>query len=56
MKKWFGIVTLTIIVGISSCDLINNDGALTTNEVVEGLKTALKIGSDTAAGSLMHID
>ncbi len=54
MKRITWIIFIAISVIISSCEnLFNGDeDGLTTEEVVEGLKTALEIGTDTATSVL----
>jgi hypothetical protein len=52
MKISGTIFALSIVLTLSSCDLINTDNSLTTGEVVAGLKKALEIGADSASGSL----
>ncbi len=56
MKKIFSVALVAIILtGISSCDEIlktisapSQGQGLTTSEIVEGLKTALRVGADTS--------
>jgi hypothetical protein len=46
-----------LIFGLTSCELLNNSNeSLTTEEIIEGLKTALEIGADSASVSLSKID
>lgn len=57
MKKLFvGLSIMAIAFG--SCELLEDaaDGGLTTEEIVEGLKTALKVGSDSSATVLSAVN
>jgi hypothetical protein len=57
MKRLFAILILVIFIGVSSCDLLNTStNSLTLDEVIEGLKTALTVGTDSATTSLMKVD
>jgi hypothetical protein len=61
MKK-FWIFILPLFLGLGSCedsdDVINDllDSALTQEEVIEGLKEALTIGTDTAVSIVSQVD
>jgi hypothetical protein len=54
MKKYTLLCSLCLILALSSCDLFNfeEDTGLTTQEIIDGLKTALEIGTDSASNSL----
>ncbi len=54
MNKYVAIILIVISFSFSSCeDLFNgDDDGLTTGEVIEGLKTALELGTDTATSVL----
>ena len=59
MKKYF-LIALSLLI-LSSCDLAEDllddiDNELSTSEIIEGLKTALEIGTDTASSELSLID
>ncbi len=57
MKKYF-LIAISLLI-LSSCDLAEDlleDTELSTSEIVEGLKTALEIGTDTASTELSLID
>jgi len=48
MKKIIAISTCLLIGILNSCELLDNtEDGLTTDEVIEGLKTALAVGTDT---------
>jgi len=51
------IILLSAIITFTSCELFEeaSDG-LSTEEVVDGLKTALKVGADTATTVLNQVD
>lgn len=56
MKKSIIYLTAILTIGLSSCDYLNQlaeetDG-ITRDEIAEGLKTALEIGTDTATNKL----
>jgi hypothetical protein len=51
MKK-FGLLIIPLVLTLTSCELLNTDSSLTSNEVISGLKRALEIGADSASGSL----
>jgi hypothetical protein len=50
-----GILFLATCIGISSCELLEETG-LTTEEVVDGLKTALIVGTDSSSTQLSISD
>jgi len=54
MKRYVAIILIVISFSFTSCeDLFNGDeDGLTTEDVIEGLKTALEIGTDTATSVL----
>jgi hypothetical protein len=54
MKRYVAIILIIISFSFTSCeDLFNGDeDGLTTEDVIEGLKTALEIGTDTATSLL----
>ena len=53
MKKWIFAITGALIISVFSCELLEDvEDGLSTEEVVEGLKTALEIGTDTATSVL----
>jgi hypothetical protein len=54
MKRYVAIILIIISFSFTSCeDLFNGDeDGLTTEDVIEGLKTALEIGTDTASSVL----
>ena len=58
--KLFMFIYLPImVVMIFSCEELFNledEGGLTSEEIVEGLKTALEVGTDSAANTLHQID
>lgn len=57
MKKWNRIALMLLIgVGVSSCELVENDLGLSTEDVVEGLKKALELGTDSASSSLTALN
>jgi len=58
MKKIL-VVCLAVCIGLSGCEeLFNTDNqdTLTTDQVIEGLKTALKVGTDTTVTALSKTD
>ena len=56
MKKIIILVVVSVAF-FSSCEMFDNgEDGLTTEEIVEGLKTALEIGADSASGSLSVVN
>jgi hypothetical protein len=47
---------IPVLMTLSSCDLLNTDGSLSLSEVVQGLKKALEIGTDSASVSLSKLN
>ncbi len=59
LKKFTLIFVLFSLLGFSCSDLLNNvnvPDSLTKEQVIEGLKTALKVGTDTTTVSLHQTD
>jgi len=57
MKKTILIFAIVIPMLFTSCDLLlNNDVQISEAEIIDGLKRALKIGSDTSCASLNKED
>jgi hypothetical protein len=56
MKKYGLIFIIPLLITLSSCDFLNTDSSLSTDEVIAGLKKALEIGSDSASGSLSKLN
>ena len=58
MKRYFSIMLIVTSFFCFSCEnLFNGDeDGLTTEEIVEGLKTALEIGTDTATSVLSLVN
>ncbi|MBN1598147.1 MAG: DUF4197 domain-containing protein [Bacteroidales bacterium] len=56
MKRLMYLFVLLIIFSTSSCSLFDEEHGLTTAEIIEGLKTALEIGADTATTKLSVTD
>jgi hypothetical protein len=57
MKKLTVIALILITVSLNSCEYLNTDGdSLTTEEVIEGLKTALIVGTDTSVVKTSAVD
>lgn len=57
MKKIFIVFFVLILINSSSCELLEGiEEGLTTEEVIEGLKKALKIGTDTATTKLSVVN
>jgi hypothetical protein len=57
MKQFFYFLFGFMILFTSSCDLLNNvDDALSDDEIVQGLKTALEVGTDSSATVLSAVD
>ncbi|HAN18854.1 MAG: hypothetical protein A2X13_07860 [Bacteroidetes bacterium GWC2_33_15] len=59
MRKYF-LILLSLLI-LSSCDLLEDilgdeESGLTSSEIVEGLKTALEIGTDTASTEMSASD
>jgi hypothetical protein len=52
MKKLLLLLTFPLILSLSSCELLNEEGGLTPEKIVQGLKEALTIGADSASSSL----
>ena len=48
MKKWMIILVVLFSLSFATCELLEESTGLTTEEVVEGLKTALIVGTDTS--------
>jgi hypothetical protein len=53
MRKnlFLGLIVASLL-GLTSCDLLNSDSSLTEGEVIEGLKTALQVGTDSSVAVL----
>jgi hypothetical protein len=60
MKKRIIPIILALCIATSSCELLeglaDETKGITNEEIVEGLKTALEIGTDTATNILGHVD
>src|SRR3989304_10330336 len=58
MRKVFVVFSFAALFLLPSCDLFDfdNEDGLTTAEIIEGLKTALEIGTDTATSMLSIVD
>lgn len=57
MKKLKRIaLALLIVVGVGSCEYVENDLGLSTEDVVKGLKKALEIGADSSTTALSAVD
>ena len=58
MKKTIAVICIIIFFVFSACEGLfdTDDDGLTTAEVIEGLKKALEIGTDTASASLGILD
>ncbi len=54
--KKFCVVLFAAAFGFTSCNDILSDDEVTTADVVEGVKTALKIGTDSSAAELSAQD
>lgn len=54
LRLYFVIVV--VVTAFSSCELLQEDGELTSDQIIEGLKTALELGADSAASSLSIIN
>jgi hypothetical protein len=57
MKKiWYAVIALTLM--LSGCELTDDlfPNGLTDEEIIEGLKTALNVGSDSASTNLSTTD
>jgi hypothetical protein len=55
MKKLL-ILFCGITIAFYSCDLINTNSPLSDSDVIDGLKTALNVGADTASGNLAKVN
>jgi hypothetical protein len=53
--KTLGLLLLATCIGISSCELLEDTG-LTTEQVAEGLKTALVVGTDSSSSILSTVN
>lgn len=47
---------IVVVLGISSCELLQEDLGLSDSEIIEGLKTALELGADSASTALAITD
>jgi hypothetical protein len=57
MKKvYFTILALSFFAFFTSCDLLKKNDSLTSAEIVEGLKTALNLGTDSSSTTLSKLD
>ena len=58
MKKLIYILLIPLAIFMTSCDALFDqaDGGLSTEEIIEGLKTALKAGADSSVTSLSAAD
>ena len=57
MKKSILLITLVLpFVMFSSCDLLNKSDELSAGEIVEGLKTALSVGTDSSSTKLSALN
>jgi hypothetical protein len=56
MKNSGLIFLIPIFAIFTSCDLLNTNSSLTSDDIVAGLKKALEIGADSASGSLSKIN
>lgn len=57
MKKVsYVFLALFVAYTVVSCDELNIDSALTEGELIDGLKTALKVGTDSSASYLSAVD
>jgi uncharacterized protein DUF4197 len=57
MKKWLFSLAILVSVVLFGCELLEETAdSLSTEEVVEGLKTALKVGSDSSATVLSAVN
>ncbi len=53
MKNFFLLIISILIINHSACDLLEGvDGQLSNEDVIEGLKTALNVGTDTSSTKL----
>lgn len=50
------LASVVVMCGITSCELLQEDVGLSDGEIIEGLKTALEIGADSASSSLSVIN
>jgi hypothetical protein len=62
MKRniYISIITFITVFTISSCEFLEqlageNLDELTTEQVIQGLKTALEIGTDSSASTMSHV-
>ena len=56
MKRLLYIIIVIAGIFIYSCDLLEEEAGLSTEEIVEGLKTALAIGTDTSVAITPKVD
>ena len=60
MRKSGIALSFLFLLAVSSCELFNfdsdGDGGLSTEEIVEGLKTALVIGTDSSTSVLSAVN
>jgi len=57
MKKvYFTILALSFFAFFTSCDLLNKNDSLTSADIVEGLKTALNLGTDSSSNKLSQLN
>ena len=52
MKKLLLLLALPFFFSLNSCELLTEEGGLTADKIVQGLKEALTIGADSASSSL----
>lgn len=55
-KLRFYLLIMAVVTVFSSCELLQEDGDLTSDQIIEGLKTALELGADSASSSLSIIN
>lgn len=57
MKKLFIPIVLSAMMAFSSCELLEDaNSSLSDADIIEGLKTALNVGADSASGNLAKLN
>jgi len=55
MKKLL-IPVLGLMITLSSCEMLDNSTGLSDADIIDGLKTALNVGADSASGNLARLN
>jgi hypothetical protein len=56
MRKLLLLLAIPFVMSLNSCELLNENGGLTAEKIVQGLKEALTVGADSASGRLSIVN